>query len=286
MSYYWSADETEYATDIMFKSPKSLAAIYPGMVHHAITHFGSPDVMRFLGHNIPAAKVVHGKFQGEVISDMKRRPEGVRVKHSLNANSIKIYDKQGSVLRVETTINRAREFRVYRAPESQPNAKKTWRILRKTTADLPRRAEVSRKANERYLEALGSVTGTIPLFQWVEQVCRATTKNGRKYRGLNPWSSEDAPLLEALSRGEFTINGFRNRDLRQLLFPGRTDERSLEKRRAGRITRRLALLRAHGLIRKISGTHRYILSEKGRTTITALLAARKADVDQLTKLAA
>jgi len=58
------------------------------------------------------------------------------------------------------------------------------------------------------------------------------------------------------------------------------------KRRMGWMCRRLRLLRAHGLVQKVAGTHRYVLSEKGRTTITALLAARKADVNQLTKMAA
>jgi len=52
------------------------------------------------------------------------------------------------------------------------------------------------------------------------------------------------------------------------------------------MTRKLRLLRAHGLIRKVSGTHRYVVSEKGRRIITALLAARQADVEQLTALAA
>jgi hypothetical protein len=40
------------------------------------------------------------------------------------------------------------------------------------------------------------------------------------------------------------------------------------------------------LIQKVSGTHRYVVSTKGRTVVTALLAARNADVEQLTKLAA
>ena len=54
----------------------------------------------------------------------------------------------------------------------------------------------------------------------------------------------------------------------------------------GWVGRPLRLLRAHGLIAKVSGTHRYVVTDKGRTTITALLAARQADVNQLTKLAA
>jgi hypothetical protein len=285
LSYYWSADETEYATDVMFKDAGRLAAVYPGLVHHAISSFSSPDVLRFLGRHVPASNRVRGNFQGEVQSDLKRRPEGVRVKHRVNQNSIKIYDKQGSVLRVETTINNPKDFQVYRTAENKPNDKKSWRILRKTLADLPRRAEISHRANQRYLQALSAVSGTVPLFEWAEAVCKPVTRAGRKHRALNPWSPEDAQLLEAVSRGEFAINGFRNRDLRALLFSSKATE-DQQRRRAARITRRIGLLRAHGLVAKVSGTHRYVLTQKGRMTITALLAARRADVDQLTKIAA
>lgn len=285
LNYYWSADETEYATDIMFKNPAHLSSIYPGLVHHAISNFSSPDVLRFLGRDVPASNVVRGSFQGEVLSDLKRRPEGVRVKHSVNRNSIKIYDKHGTVLRVETTINNTKDFRVFRTAENKPNEKKQWRILRKTLADLPRRAEVSHKANERYLQALGAVSGTVPLFKWADEICKPITRDGRKYRALNPWSPDDSKLLETVSQGEFAINGFRNRDLRHHLFQSKVSP-DQERRRASQITRRLTLLRAHGLIAKVTGTHRYVLTQKGRTTITALLTARKADVDQLTKLAA
>ena len=59
-----------------------------------------------------------------------------------------------------------------------------------------------------------------------------------------------------------------------------------ERRRAAAVTRRLRLLRAHGLLKKVSGTHRYVVNENGRKIITALLTARMADVEQLTALAA
>ena len=104
LRYYWTTQESEYATDVMFKSPKPLSRIYPALVRHAITSFSSADVMRFLGHRVAAHRKVRGNFKGEVVSDLKERPEGIRVKHTLNANSLKMYDKQGSVLRIETTI--------------------------------------------------------------------------------------------------------------------------------------------------------------------------------------
>ncbi len=265
--------------------------IYPALVRHAITSFSSADVMRFLGHRVAAHGKVRGDFEGEVVSDLKERPEGIRVKHSLNANSIKMYDKQGSVLRIETTINQTRDFRVFRQAQIGPHGraknqgKKAWRILRRGVVDLKRRAEVSRAANDRYLTALSATGGKVPLFQWVEEVCKPVHRDGRRARALNPWSPQDSALLQAVNRGEFKINGFRNRDLRALLFPTKATDQE-HKRRSGVVTRKLALLRSHGLIKKLSGTHRYVLTKKGSTTITALLAARQANINQLTQIAA
>ena len=286
LEYYWSASESEYATDLLFQDADSLARLYPGLVHHAMSSFSSPDVMKFLGRRVP---VTTGKvpchFKGEIISDTKHRPEGVRVKHSLHGNSIKFYDKQGSVLRVETTLIRPQEFSSYRRPEGKPKEKKRWMTLRRGVADLKGRAEVSHKANERYLEALASTGGTVPLFEWVQKTCQPLTKAGQRYRALNPWAPEDGRLLELINQGEFAINGFRNRDMRAAYFKSRATEQET-KRRTGWIGRRLRLLRAHGLIQKVSRTHRYVVTPKGRMTITALLAARKADAGQLTKMAA
>jgi hypothetical protein len=285
LEYYWTAEQSEYATDLIFKDTQTLQRIYPNLVHHAIIHFGSRDVMRFLQYGLMRNGKIQPRFQGEVISDYEERPEGIRVKHSVDGNSIKIYDKQGSVLRIETTINNPRNFRVFRATENNPNEKKQWRILRRTLADLFRRAEVSSAANERYLEALSAVNETLPLFKPAEEVCKAVLRDGERFRALNPWSQEDGNLLEAVSRGEFTLNGFRNRDIRRLLFTSKASEQE-QKRRVANVTRRLRLLRGHGLIRKITGTHRYVLTAKGRSTITALLTARRANVEQLTKMAA
>ena len=277
--YYWSASQTEYATDVMFRDAARLAAHYPQFLHHGIRSFGCADVLRFLGYRQPA------KFRGEVTTTLKRRPEGVRLKHVANGNSLKMYDKQGSVLRVETTVNNPREFKVYRPSETDPAQTLKWQRLRRGVADLWRRAEVSRAANARYLSALSSVTGTTPLHREAQPVCRAVTVAGQRHRALNPWSAVDAALLEAVSRGEFALNGLRNRDLRAVLYE-RAGTIAEQRRQAAAVTRKLALLRAHGLLKKVGGTHRWLLTDNGRRIITALLAARQADIDQLTQIAA
>jgi hypothetical protein len=161
-----------------------------------------------------------------------------------------------------------------------------WQRLRRTVTDMPRRAEVSRAANGRYLEALASTRGTEPLGAAVKELCQPVRKDGYRFRGLNPLSQPDALLLEILSRGEWTINGFRNADLRKHLYPAGTRCAEVARRRTAAVSRKLRLLRAHGLIKKIPGSHRYLLTAQGRKLTTVLMAARKADVNQLTAFAA
>lgn len=186
---------------------------------------------------------------------------------------------------METTIVRPQEFRVRRTVEGDAQGRKDWRILRRGIADLPRRAQISHAANQRYLTALASVTGTIRMAEVAQEICQPIVRDGQRYRAINPWGKEDGALLEAISRGEFAINGLRNRDLQRLLYKTKPTEIE-QRRRAGAITRKLRLLRAHGLLKKVSGTHRYVLTQKGRELVTALLAARQADLEKLSKLAA
>ena len=186
---------------------------------------------------------------------------------------------------METTINRPHQFRVYRASERDPEQKKRWQVLRKSVSDLPRRAQICQAANQRYLEALASVRAGQSAGQVARAVCRPIHKDGRRYRALNPWSAEDAALLELINRGEWTLSGFRNRDLRDALYPRRAEAAQL-RRQSGRVTRALARLRAHGIIKKVSGTYRYQVTTQGRQILTAVLAARQADVEKLMALAA
>jgi hypothetical protein len=284
--YYWSVWQSEWATDAMFKDAKTLATLYPKLVHHGITHFGSRDVLRFLGRKVTADGHIPANFAGEVISDLRERPEGLRIKHRVAANSIKLYDKQGSVLRAETTVNRPADFKVFRPKEGDPKGTAQWRPLRLGVADLHRRAVLSQAVNDRYLDALAAVDHTVPLSEFAQAVCRPVRWKGKRVRALNPWSPQDAALLEAVNRGQFVVNGFRNRDLRALLFKTEPNSKKDERSRSAKATRAIRMLRAHGLVSKVPKTHRYMLTLNGRRIITALLAARAANTASLIEKAA
>lgn len=279
IDYYWSLDQSEWATDVMFRSPGELARLYPSLIRHGIESFGSREVMRFMGRSV--AKGISPRFAGEVTSDLAHRPEGVRIKHRVNRNSVKMYDKAGSVLRVETTLNDMRDMKAPRVV----NGKQRWMPMRKGVADAPRRAEVSAASNHRYLDALAAVKTPLPLKTLTEKLARPVKWKAKQMRGLNLLGADDAALLQAAGRGEFLINGLRNRDLQALLFEKPTEDPAAKRRRCGQVTRKLRMLRAHGLIHKLPHTHRYMVSDKGRQVITVLLAAREADVEKLGKAA-
>ena len=279
-SYSWSTYQSEWATDIMFKSPAALAKIYPTLVRSGISVFGSGDVLRFLG------KKLHGNFKGEVVSHYGQRPEGVRLKHEVKGNSVKVYDKQGSVLRIETTVNHPRDFKVYRPREGSSTRALSWQRMRQGVADLYRRTEISQASNERYLNALASIKVNGLLGEVVESVCRPTFYRGHWVRSLRPWSLEDSTLLKTISRGEFNINGFRNRDLVGYLFPETADEIEAKRRVSTRITHRLRMLRAHGIIRRVPHTFRYVMTDNGRQIATAIIHTQHIPITRISELAA
>ena len=281
--YYWAAAQSEWATDVMFKTPQALGALYPSLVRQGITAFKSPDVLRFLGKKSELTR--HPLFEQAVVSDLKTRLEGLRIKHSVGANSVKMYDKAGSVLRVETTMNDASGFKAFRPKEGDPEGLKAWRELRKGVADMPRRAEVSQKCNERYLDAQAKTENERTLWECVKSSGKRVLWKGRPARALN-LLGQDGEILEVLGRGEHALNGFRNRDLQAHLYGKIAATKEEAKRRCGKVTRLLRLLRAHQIIEKVQKTHRYQLTAKGRETTIALNIAKASSIKKLAALAA
>ena len=278
-AYYWSVYQSEWASDVMFRSRAALNEIYPALVLHGISTFSSADVMRFLGRRI------RNDFSGQIVSDFKDRVEGVRIKHRIDANSLKLYDKY-SILRAESTINDPAAFRVFRPKQGGPKDDLAWRPMRQGIADLHRRAQVSHGANDRYLAAFAQVDTATPIGDLVGRMCKPILWNGRRSRALKPWAEPDLPLLRAISRGEFHLGGFRNRDLQALLYKRPPADPAEQRRRSARVSRHLRLLRAHGLIKKIPRTHRYCLTELGQRLAAAVSAVQRATLQQLQKAAA
>ena len=288
-SYYWTVYQSEWATDIVFREAGFLKRLMPLLVRHGMLSYSSADLMRYFGRKVNQSGAIPANFNGTLETDLKRRQEGERVKYRMNGNSAKFYDKAyseiGSVLRgAETTINTVKDFRVYRAKEGGPEEDLQWRTMRKGIADLHRRAEVSQKANERLLNALANVDDSQSVEELTAGIQKHTHCNGRRVRGLHPWA-EDKELFTAVNHGEFLINGFRNRDLQKLLYHADAQSPVESRRRSAAISRKLRLLRSHGLIQKVPRTHRYHVTDAGRAILLAVLTSARTSVHQLNRIA-
>ena len=263
--YYWCVDQCEFATDVMFKSREALEDIYPSLVGHAFYDFRCTDVFSFLGRKLDP------KFQGEAVSDYRKRPAGWRIKFKMKSNSIKMYDKF-SCLRVEMTINDPREFKVYKDVHHQDGTvSKRWVPMGKSISNLYRYAEVSKAANRRFLDSLQGIVPAGSIEREINEVCGKRTVRGKTVTGYNVWSKETMHLFETISDGKYLIRGFTNKDIRSILYP----QSQSDKKVRGNMSRTPSKLRAHGLIRKIPHSRKYLVTDKGRRVMGALIETKR-----------
>lgn len=279
VEYYWSVYQSEWASDVTFHKTSDLRRLFPLWLQHAIITFQSADVLKFLGKRLTAQGEVPDSVRAEVTTSLKRRQPGARIKHWYGKNSLKAYDKAytavGSTLRAEMTMQDPESFKVYRRPEGKPESPQQWYRLRHGVADLQRRAEICQKVNERYLDALAAVDTDTTLEELAASIQRPVIRQQKRSRALQPFSEPDVTLLEAISRGDFLIQGVRNGDLQKLLYPRPANGKQEHRQRSAAISRKIRLLRAHGLIRKVGRTHRYHVTDLGRQILPAIMAARK-----------
>jgi hypothetical protein len=286
--YYWTCHQSEWATDIVFREADFLKRLMSVLTPHGMLRFSSADVLRYFGKRVNQSGAIPAYFNGQLQTNFKEYREGERVKYWLEGNSTKFYDKayseQGSVLRAaETTLNNVSIFRSYRPKEGGPEDDLQWRQMRKGIADLNRRAEVSQHVNDRLVNALARVDDSRKLEELTAPLQQAVKWNGRRVRALRPWA-EDKDLLLAVNHGGFLINGFRNRDLQALLYSQPAETKIEQRRRSAAISRKLRMLRAHGVIRKVPCTHRYNVAEDARTILVAILTSARTSLNQINAL--
>lgn len=268
-SYHWSVDQAEYATDVLFISQKTLGQIYEPLARLSVLTVRADHVATFLG------KKLNGNFTDEAGNRFDIRIQGTRIKHTLGPASIKMYDKFGLVLRIETTVNDLSFFQHYRLVEQRDGQRiRKWATMKKSIYSLPILRERLLAANWRYLQFLCALADPSAGTDQLHRLSQPSAEHHRNYRGFNFFSAEDQSLLVTLLRGEYTIRGFSNKDLRRQL-PGKT---------SGQISRALKRLRLHGIAHKIQRSYRYRLSAFGLCVIT--LAAKLKHLVILPELAA
>ena len=264
--YYWVLDQAEIATDVMFKTRPELLAVWPDLVRHAALNMSSEDVLGFLGRKL------HPSLTAQVVTDARRRPEGWRVRHRMAGNWVKVYDK-ASVLRVETTINNPREFRVLRlVTDDQGQRERRWCPMRKGVGDMWRNFEVGIGSNHRYLDALAAAPLKGEGVAALDALCRPRTNHGRTYARFNPLARDDLALFRAALAGEHVITGFRNTDITNRLYTRPPADRDEAHRRCERVSRLITKMRGHGLIAKVPRARLYRVTRYGQRVMTAAVA--------------
>lgn len=267
MEYYWVVDQAEYATDVMFGNHAALKELYLNMQKHAAVCIQAEDIMSFMGRKL------HGSFRGDITTDAKARIDITRVKHVVKGNWIKMYNKHGIVLRIETVINRPQEFRTFRL--SRRGSKGGgWVPLPKRISSMSRYAQISLRANAAYLEALTEVDDPTIAYRRLDRLCDPQTHAGQRVRGLNPLRMKDRELFEAVLHGENFINGFKASMIAGRLGIHYSRCPVERKRQMARVNRKMRLLRGHGLIAKIPHSRRYRVTSIGAGLMNAVIDIR------------
>jgi hypothetical protein len=273
-SYYWVTDQAEYATDVLFRDPADLEALYPELLRHAVLEFSAEDIMTFLGKDIRATAT------GDLITNGYRRRPGARVKHRAKGNWIKMYDKATTVLRIETVINDPYSFRVRRGGMKAGRPTVAWFPLCKSVAYLYRYAEVAAAANRRYLDALAPVPQPRQIRGQLHELTHTVEHNGRGYGGFNPAHAETIALFLEVMKGEYILGRFRNGSVAQALY-GPTDEPVLKRRHAARAARRVRKLHLRGYVARIPRTRAWAVTAKGYAVLGACVRAYHDEIPQL-----
>ena len=266
-SYYWCIDQCEFATDINFKNREDLSLFYKKLVEASFFTFSSEDIYSFFGRNISR---IHTFTKGEIVSDLRHREQGYRIKFKIDNNQIKMYDK-GNNLRIEVTINNPKDFKVMKEKEKiidhqEITTEKVWVPMGKSISNLYRYIEISKSITNRYIEALPDINlDTVPLKE-IQNISTKKEVKGRTYSGFNILSKDTLEILQVISNGKYLINGFTNKKIRKELFADSETPQNIN-----RTTRLLAKLKAHGIIKKVAGKNKYYLTTNGRKIINSIL---------------
>src|SRR5687768_16958888 len=237
LTHYWVVDQAEYATDLLFTSKQVLAGLCGRLLEYAWLTFTPKNVLAFLGREL------HAHFTGEVLTQCRtEREPGRRIKHRMKGNWLKMYDKFGLLLRVETVINQPGEFKVYRECSHRDGTTSTgWYPMTKGVGNLHHYQAQALACNRRYLEALAAVDDPTPAYAELRKLTEPTRVQGRSSAGFNPARQAEAQLLAAVLEGEHIAQGFRNQDIRLSLYGAMKDttKRRRQSAAVGRLLKRL-----------------------------------------------
>ena len=266
LSHYWVTDQAEYATDVCFTSPSALTGLFRRLLEWAVLTFTPKKIYRYLGRKW------HERFDGEVGTRYKSvREPGACIKHFLNRNWLKMSDKLGLLIRVETVINQPGEFKIFRdCRHRDGTTTKDWYPMCKGVGNLHHYQSQALACNGRYLDALAAVDDPKPSYDDLHVLTERRRRNDRSSAGFNPARDEEVKWFAAVLAGDGIARGFRNKDLRELLECN-SPSPSKRRRQSAAIGRVLKRLHVRGLVAKIPRTRRWRVTEPGRRILGHML---------------
>lgn len=259
LSHYWVIDQAEYATDVCFRSRHALAGLFGRLLEFALLTFSPKKIFQYLGRKW------HARFDGEVQTRYQSvREPGVCIKHFMKRNWLKMYDKLGLLLRVETVINQPGEFKVLRDCQHRDGTTSLgWFAMCKGVGNMHHYQSHALACNRRYLEALAAVEDPTPGYDELRKLTERQRHQGRSYAGFNPARAEEARLFAAILAGAQIAQGFRNEDIRTALYSP-TANASLRRRHSAAVGRLLKRLQVRGFVSKIPRSRRWRVTNQGR----------------------
>ena len=261
--YYWTIMQAEYATDVVFHRQADFMPLYDEVVRTAVHSVRADEVAMFLGRKL------HSNYQDQVGNDFTTRIQGTRIRHSMGAASLKVYDKMGLMIRVECTVNDVPFFKLHRWVDKRDGSRE-WQLapLRKNIYSLRDLGCLMNAATGRYLTFMSDIEDPSGGLRLMRKISNPVRHKGRGWRGFNLLDEQDYKVFVALLRGDWAISGFRNKDLREHL-PHLT---------GWRVSYLLRRLRTHGIIKKVARRHKYYLTKMGRRVLAAAVKVRHDEV--------
>jgi hypothetical protein len=260
-SYHWSLMQVEYATDLAFRSIATLSPLYEQLVRESIVSVKADQVATFLGRHITP------QLAQEIGSQFSTRIEGTCVKHRFGKASIKMYDKAGIVLRIETTANDVSFFKHHRKVEHREGPPtRALAPVKKSIYSLIDLREILLGCNKRYLAHLSALDDFSAGVRALDRLTKPHDVDGKTVKGINFFEAGDKALLDALQNPRVNIAGIRRADL----LP------DLGMFSPGRLSRQLRRLRDIGVIKRVKGTYLYYLTKAGRAAAAAACRIKEA----------
>ena len=253
-SYHWSLMQVEYATDLAFRSTTTLGPLYEQLVRQSVLSVKAEQVASFLGRQITS------QLAQEVGSQFSTRIEGTCIKHRLGKSSIKMYDKCGIVLRIETTTNDVSFFKHHRKVEHRDGPPtRELAAVKKSIYSLIDLREILLGCNRRYLAHLSALDDFAAGVRALDRLTKPRKLEEKTVKGINFFEPGDSALLHALQNPKVNIAGVRRADL----LP------DLQMFSPNRLSRQLRRLLDLGVIKRVTGTYRYYLTKAGRAATAA-----------------